>query len=185
VARYIFCSVLCPAIALVLAFPFAAASQALPVRTGAIGVRLETNQLVYGNAGEVMLRVTLLNRTAQLLDISYAPPYGLCKLVVLDDHGHALQSSGTYGYAVYGIGAWLFSPGEAKVVEFQAPERGAPVVQWAALKYWGYRLSRPGSYTIYAIPTIEARERINKREGPEFMSSPADRSNPVFIRVVK
>jgi hypothetical protein len=116
------------------------------------------------------------------------PVWGLCGLFVHDEQGHLLISKGNRGGFLASGGAAQFKPHEVLVADFGDPETGYDTrSQWARLDYWGYDLDEPGVYTIMAFPTVAAWEAGDKPDsvGPEFLTSPSDKSNSVRIQIVK
>jgi hypothetical protein len=157
-----------------------------PVRGGIFSIRLESNKAVYRLGERIELRVTLRNNTAQPYAIIGAPPpYGLCDLLILNSRRQPLSSKGSQPYREISIGAWEFPPGKSTVAVFSDPASKWSVREWADIKYWGYDLNQPGHYTIFALPTVEAFEKLKHGAGPSFITSTADKSNAVHIEILR
>jgi hypothetical protein len=152
-----------------------------PTRAGVFSIRLASNKSVYRVGERIELRVTIRNNTAQRYGVEWAPPYGLSRLQILDYAGRPVASKGAWGFMLLRPEALHFSPGEALVVPFPDPEYNGDIREWAAIKYWGYELTRPGKYTIVAFATFQAFGE----PGPEFASSATkDKSNAVHITII-
>ncbi|HLY02981.1 MAG TPA: hypothetical protein VKR56_10885 [Candidatus Cybelea sp.] len=130
--------------------------------------------------------MTFINSTDHYLNYKWMPVWGLCGLVVHDGLGNLVVSKGNRGGFVSTAATAQFTPGEVSVADFRDPESGRNS-QWARLDYWGYSFNKPGVYTIVAFPTIAAWEsdsQYSQKGGPEFLTSPADKSNSVRIKIV-
>lgn len=113
------------------------------------------------------------------------PAFGWSDLLVFDEAGQRIPSTGAWPYRELDIATWDLAPRSVQAACLQDPENGFAMTEWGDIKLWGYSLTRPGDYTIYAIPTIEAFERIGGRTGPWFLTSPSDRSNAVHVRITQ
>jgi hypothetical protein len=71
--------------------------------------------------------------------------------------------------------------------EYPDPRDSWKPKEWFDIRCWGYDLDHPGDYTITAIPTVGAFQRLpnGKSEGQEFVTSPLDISNSVRLKVIK
>lgn len=173
---------LCVVLASIVQAPASAVlQQALPAQNSLFGIRLEFNKDVYHLGEPIEVRVTLINKTSRRYSIEWAPPYGICRLRVLNGQGNALTSKGSWGYRS-DMDTIELPPGKAVVVRYPDPS-GKGLLQWATIEHWGYSLNRPGYYSIAAAPTLEGVERIGSGEGPDFTASGEYASNVVHIKV--
>jgi hypothetical protein len=169
-----------------LARPEGLSAEPEPVRAGIVLVRIEANAAVYHLGEKIRLRVTLINNTDQVYAIVDPPPaFGTCDLLIIDGAGRAVPPvDGSWPYRVLQLAADL--PARIEQVAWSYdPDNGFAHTEWTDIKFWGYKLTQPGRYTIYALPALELFERIGGRTGPYFLTSPADKSNAVQIEIVK
>lgn len=155
-------------------------SAVIPVRSGVITARLESDKSVYRVGEPILLRLTLINRTGQTVFYGVLPPYVLSTLEVLDAERRALSPSGGLGPRIFeGRGNSMpLVPGKPVVVEYDRSGRG-DFRDVADIKDWGYVLNQPGKYTIVAHLEVEA---IGASE-QTFVTSPNDKSNAVHIEI--
>ncbi|HEY6486481.1 MAG TPA: hypothetical protein VIX83_08865 [Candidatus Cybelea sp.] len=113
-----------------------------------------------------------------------APPYGLTRLEIFDDHGDLVPSQGAWGYRDK-PSVFIVYPGKPKLLESQLPDGGGAISSWADIKFWGYTLTRPGNYAIVAVATFDGYEYTGKKVGPDLRASPDDTSNAVQITIVE
>jgi hypothetical protein len=186
--RPIGADLLCAGAALfLLALPAAVFSEqsatnaALPVRSGIISIRLESNKTVYRLGEPIELRVTLVNHTAQEYIIGMVPAWSLCRLSVRNEKGQALRPTLRNMYGVTGGDFTYVLPAHGTV----SPTFSAPGA-WADIKYWLYDLDKPGTYVIVGSPTeFSAYEVSGHHLGSRFVVSPAASSNTVHIKIVE
>jgi len=160
----------------------------LPTRSGVFHMRLDADRTVYAVREPIQLRVTITNASGQYYAVTWAPPWQQCRLLVADGAGEVLVSTGRRGGNTASARNIVeFPPGKTLVADFPDPKAAFRSLEWADLSYWGYSLTKPGDYTITAVPELTAFGRTNnmKGAGPRFMAAPTDRSNVVRIRVVK
>ena len=163
--------------------PAVVAMPPLPVRSGVITAQLESDKSVYHVGEPVMLRLTLINRTDQKVFYGVAAPYELSALEVFTAEGKVLSRSVGPGPCSDCEGRTVtapLDPGKPVVVVYDRTGTGA-FREVAAVKDWGYVLRYPGTYTIIAHLNVAA---IGV-SGPEFITSPTDKSNAVQITIVK
>lgn len=163
-------------------FPIASA-QSLPIRSGAFTIHLESKQAVYGLGEPIEVRVTVHNNTADHYAINAVPPWGLCKIVILNDRNEPVPSNGQYPYRWSMIDIPEYPPGKTVIITFVDPNNTRSFPEWASIKYWGYDIKRPGSYTLIALPEIRAFPRTGPDAGRYFITSEADKSNTVHIQI--
>jgi hypothetical protein len=180
--------IICVTVAVCLsASPLVNAAAQSPVRAGVFKTRLESDKAAYRVGEAIRLRVTFINSTDHYLNYKWMPVWGLSGLIVYDGHGNLVVSKGNRGGFVSTAATAQFTPREVSVADFPDPESGRNS-QWARLDYWGYSLNKPGVYTIAVFPTMAAWEsdsQYSQKGGPEFLTSPADKSNSVRITIVK
>lgn len=166
----------------------------LPVRPGIFSIRLESNKPVYEAGDRIALRLIITNNTNRPYAAEYAPPSGLCDLLVFDDRGQRVPPSST-AYAGFGgpgpyeftahasVRALTYYPrGTITFLPGRAPARLSP--EWEDLSSFGYNLKQPGTYTLVAIPKIRGFERTPAGV-VSFTGSPSERSNTVKIEIAK
>jgi hypothetical protein len=168
-------------------------AQQVTVRAGVIAAQLDSNKVIYHVGEPIMLRLTLMNKTSQRINFVHGAPYYMSDLEVFDTKGKAVSATIGRGpcWCQGTISSVRLEPGKPVVVEYNDPgiteRQGAGYVvgalrAWADVKYWGYVLQQPGSYTIVASLT-NVTAIIPK--GPAFSTSPSDKSNAVHITIVK
>jgi hypothetical protein len=158
------------------------------MRSGIFELRLEPERAVYRIGDPIRLRVTLFNRTQQDYFAFSYPPYDLSKLRILSDDGHLLAQRSIPGFAMArstSMPSLLEFPAGKALDEYPDPRDSWKPKEW--FRCWGYDLDHPGDYTITAIPTVGAFQRLpnGKSEGQEFVTSPLDISNSVRLKVIK
>jgi hypothetical protein len=181
--RYVQCSLICGAF--VISQPAQASRvsyEQSPMGAGTLRITLESSKAVYILGERITLRLTVHNETGLHIGVMGAPPYGLCRLFVLNAQGQRMPSTGEWGYRT-GLVAWEFSPGQVQVARFSDPESKWSIQEWADIKYWGYKLNKPGAYTIFSVPTIEAFARANNGMIGHQTIPESNKSNEVHIQV--
>jgi|SRR5579862_1825390 len=158
----------------------------LPVRSGIIFARIETNKSTYHLGEAIKLRLTLINKSGQHIFIWPSAPYAMSNLKVFDAKGKPLPSTGSEGeICPAGCGGHPYTikldPGKSMVIQFDDRHNHWELRQWADIKRWGYTIKQLGSYTLIASPDVAAYVA----GGPEFTTSPADTSNEVHIRMIQ
>jgi hypothetical protein len=168
-------------------------AQELPVRPGLIAAQLDSNKAVYHVGEPIMLRLTLINRTSQKIDFAHGAPYYMSDLEVVDTEGKVVSATIGRGpcWCQGTISSVRLDRGRPVVVEYNDPritEReglgyavGA-LRAWADIKDWGYVLQQPGTYTIVASLSKVAAIIPG---GPEFSTSPSDKSNAVHLTIIR
>jgi hypothetical protein len=78
-------------------------------------------------------------------------------------------------------------PGGKAIDAYPDPRDSWKLKEWFDIRCWGYDLDRPGDYTITAIPTVAAFQKLpnGKSEGQEFVTSSLDLSNSLRVKVIK
>lgn len=154
-----------------------------PNRAGIIAVRIATDRATYGIGDHIKLRITLINRGAQELNVDRLPPYALTEVEVVDAQGRTVAPNASPdcdGCVTRAIGLPL-PPGEPVVVGFFDPDNHWAPAEWANIRHWGYQIKQSGHYTIWVVPYL----RAIGTGVDQFLTSPADKSNAVHITVVR
>lgn len=173
----------CTVAAMPLVSRTATVHEDLPVLSGIFSIHLEADKSVYRVGEPINIRVMLINRTAHYYAVEWAPPYGVCRLVVVKD-GRPISSRGAWGYSDLDPDLFELTAGRAEVVRYDDPG-GRGLLEWASIDHWGYNLDQPGSYSITAVATLIAFERVGNSEGPEFTTSNDEVSNALRITIAK
>ncbi len=168
-------------VAVTLALELGADARTLPVRAGIIGARLESIKSVYRVGEPIGLRLTLINKTGQKIFYVEGAPYEMSDIEVLNDQGRALSPTVPRGPCICkgSVHTIALYPGRPLVVDYNRHASGFTTE--AYLNDWGFVLTRPGSYKVTVILALNA---IGVK-GPEFTTSPADRSNTLHITIIK
>lgn len=182
--RFLFSSFILVAIAVPLAVR--PASYIFPTRARIIEIKITSDRSVYNIGDSIKLRLTLINRSAQELYVpGNPPPYEITKLQVLDERGHALlptEKSTTFLTRLGKPRVTPLPPYKLVVLQFDDPDHNWQLNEWADIRHWGYKIKRPGNYTIFASPSLTAFSTNIDRE---FRTSPADKSNTLRIIVLR
>jgi hypothetical protein len=146
-------------------------------------IRIETDKPTYKIGEDIRLRLFITN-TASSESMVYAlPPWALCKLLVFDAAGQPVPGVGM-GSARGLMEFWRFPPGATMAAEYQNPNPPYDIgLQWAGLAYWGYYLTKPGGYTLVALPKLRAFGKTSQGTAG-FVTSGANKSNTVRIQIV-
>lgn len=154
----------------------------LPVRSGAITARIESDKTAYRLGEPIRLRLWLMNTTGSEIDYIAAAPYEISDLHVLKD-GHQLSPSEGRGpcFCQGRVYAIPLQPGKSVLVEYNDKRNSGALSEWAYIRDWGYELSDPGYYSLSVSPTVNAIGMT----GPEFRTSAAGRSNVLHITITK
>jgi hypothetical protein len=72
-------------------------------------------------------------------------------------------------------------PGKPVVFQWSDPKDHGAFKDWADVSFWGYHVTQPGSYTITAIPLVEAFDPSESQYTPTLYRE----SNRVRITVLK
>ncbi len=156
----------------------------IPVRSGMILARIESEKSVYLVGEPIMVRLTLINRSGRELFVWPSAPYAMSTLEVFNATGKPLRSTGSEGeICPAGCGGHPYtiklSPRKPVVVEYDDRYSHWALREWADVRRWGYNIRQTGDYTLIASPKVVAFG-----EGvPEFTTSPTDKSNKVHIRI--
>ena len=159
----------------------------LPVSSGIIMARIESNKTVYHIGEPIMLRVTLINISDQRIFFFPAAPYSM-DLDVIDGSGRPRVSSGRRGpwNGELRLNTIPLDPGQSAVTGYNDPRIHeahviAPWREWEDLRDWGYDLTQVGNYTIgIRSGTIGALAA----GGPEFQT-PIGKSNTLHITIIR
>jgi hypothetical protein len=189
IARRFLPSLACVGLLLPLSAQSAAVDHKNLIRSNsAIIARIASDRLVYHLGDPIRLRLTLTNKSTDQLYIGNSPPpFGLVDLQVLDSGGRPLPhgstpqircTSGVLGFSQ--SLSWNLSPGKPVVIGFYDLENHWQHTDWANVRCWGYSINEPGTYTLIAIPKIEAFG-----PGDEFNDAPAQESNEIRITVTR
>ncbi len=148
----------------------------------AVVARIVSNKAVYRLGDPIKLRLTLTNKSGERLYISGSPPpFWLLTLTIFDASGRPLQHGGRRtADARASMLSWNLAPGKPVVIDFSDPENHWRRTDWADVKYWGYSIKTPGTYTLVATPEIQAFG-----PGDEFNDAPARESNKVRIAIIR
>jgi hypothetical protein len=150
--------------------------------SGIFGIRLEANKSVYHSGEVIELRVTVHNNTDQTYYVTDVPPWGMSKLLILNEQGQPLKPKRfPLGYEMVPNFVRIVSAGMTFINDYNGIEDYHIIRQWAKIDYWGYDLTAPGKYTISAIPTITAFQQAR----PYFTTSGLDKSNTIKIEILK
>jgi hypothetical protein len=162
-----------------------------PERRGIFAASLKSTKAVYRLGEAIALGLTITNDTNESYAVEYGAPSGLCDLLILDSANQLVRPVG-----VNYPGKRFPLPGPYQVApksSFTAmtyyghsamfgPHSFPP--EWKALGTFGYALRRPGDYRITCIPRMRVTE--SSERGPvSFLTSSADRSNEINIRVAR
>jgi hypothetical protein len=173
----------CAMAIVLLAFAMANGPALASSGIGDVRIHLDSRSAIYKAGEKIQVQLTLSSSTGRAYAIYNAAPYGLTRLEIFDEHGQLVPSHGAWGYrdspSVINI-----RPGEPKLLQFQLPDGGGKISPWADIKFWGYTLTRPGTYTIVAVASFDGYDYTNRKAGPDFSASSEDRSNVVQIRIV-
>lgn len=154
-------------------------SQGIAELHGVFSIHLEADKAAYAPGESVRLRVTITNIGSESYRIAVQPPSGLTELIVRDQNGAIVRSTGRY------IAPWRTSAPEvaagANFVPKYIPNGQGPGTQWEDITRWGYNLIDPGTYTIVAISKIIAYKAVPG--GSEAFTTNALQSNVVQITI--
>lgn len=106
------------------------------VRAGVFTIHLEASKAVYRLGEPIEIRISLHNNTDQHYAVNAVPPWGLSKLVVLDEQGIALPSNGRYPYRWGMIAIEEFRPGKTTIIRFVNPYDTSDLEEWTSIIYW-------------------------------------------------
>jgi hypothetical protein len=162
-----------------------AADQKLSVRSGIFTIRIEASKAVYRLGEPIRVRISLHNNTGEHYAVQAVPPWGLCKLVVLNSQAAFLPSKGQYPYRWSMIDISEYPPGRTATIEFSNPQNTSDFIEWVNIAYWGYVIKEPGNYTLLAVPNVRAFPRTGPGKGEYFVTSETDKSDAVHIQVVR
>ena len=173
-------------VALLSASALTAQAPSLPVRAGIILARIEANESIYHLGEAIKLRLSLINRSRRDIFVWPSAPYAMSNLEVFDAKGKPLPSSGSVGeICPAGCGGHPYTikldPSKPVVIQFDDRYSHWALREWADLRRWGYNIKQAGDYTLIASPDVAAFAA----NGPEFMTSRADKSNEVHIRIIQ
>jgi hypothetical protein len=148
---------------------------ALPANFGdtVFGIHLQSDKPTYKLGEPIALRVSIVNLTDQTYVARNMDVTALSKLLILDVRGNPIGPPAVRGSRFYMAGL-DFPPG--RTMNFR----------WTDLSQWGVDLTEPGKYTIVAIANISASRRMPSGVlRDSFVTTDADRSNPVGIEIVR
>jgi hypothetical protein len=151
------------------------------VRAGIFKIRIESDHSAYKLGDPIQIRVLVTDETAVPYAALVAPPWGICKLIIVDAQNMPVVSPGSFTWRMSLAAMYEFAPGATVIASYD--DRGQ-TRQWADIAWWGYHLTKPGQYTITAVPEIIGLKRSGN--GPTaFLASETDRSNTLLIRIGK
>ena len=154
----------------------------LPVRSGVIMARIETDKSSYRVGEPIKIRLTLENVTQQQIYYIAAAPYEISDLHV-SENGQRLLVSGGRGPCICegSVSSIPLPPGKPIIVEYNDRRSNGALRQWAYIQDWGYNLTQPGYYSLAVSPAVNAIGAT----GPEFRTSSAGKSNVLHITITK
>lgn len=187
--RSIFRSIICGAVVMLLSAQYYVVPPThYPVRSGIIAIHIESDNSVYRVDEPIKLRVTLINKSGEKLDLPDGPPYVMTNLEVFDDKGKGLSSTGQQGVACGNCGNGTRSleldPGKPVIIGYFDPDGHWSYQEWANIRHWGYDITRAGNYTLVVAPSPNVVV-LEENGASGFAPSPGDRSNAVRIRVAQ
>lgn len=155
----------------------------LPVREGYFSLQLAADKGEYSVGEAIKLRLTMTNTSDGNLIVDLEPPSGLTELEVRDETGQIVAPSppGRAGGRGSMAANYKFAPAQSVIAEFYPPNGAAPV-QWQDITWWGYSITKPGVYTIVAIPKFRGFQSAPTGAGA-FTVSEKGRSNVVRIKI--
>jgi hypothetical protein len=156
----------------------------LPVRSGVIAARIESDREVY-NAGEpIKLRLTLSNRTGSTIFYVNAASYELSDLHIISGKGDRVSPTGARGPCICEgrTIATPLAPGKSVIVQSYVRRSGNwEFREWADIRNWGYNLTTPGTYSI----SVTAHVNAVGTTGSEFSTSSGGSANILHITILK
>jgi hypothetical protein len=144
------------AIVLVIAPVRLSATSASPISPGPFSMHLAADKSVYTVRDVIKLSLTITNNTSQTYSFLSRPPSALTDLSVVDENARALPQPSSADKAAFfgGLANYELRPG-ASVSPKYFYEAQPPGTVWEDISGWGYHLTKPGTYTIYAISRID------------------------------
>jgi hypothetical protein len=150
-------------------------------RSGLLTLQLAANKSVFLAGGIIQFRLTVHNSTSQKLYLINAPPWGATKLEILSDTGNEIAPVAFPKPYRRGYPIRIAAPGTTFIWNYLDWDNHNAVTEWSRLDYWGYQLSRPGTYKVTAISAISGFQQ----NGVPFSASQDDKSNTVEITISK
>lgn len=131
------------------------AALADPIAQGSFNIQLAADKTVYGVGEVIKLSLTITNNTSQSYSFLSRPPSALTDLRILDQDGRTLPQPPAIDKAAFfgGLANYKLRPG-ASVSPKYFYQAQPPGTVWEEIGGWGYRLTKPGTYTIFAISKI-------------------------------
>jgi hypothetical protein len=178
--------------ALVLHLSPTVRAQELPVRPGLITAHLDSYKSVYHVGEPILLALWLINRTSQQIDVGHNAPYYMSDLEVFDAAGKAVSPSVGRGpcwcqgmilaIPLHSAHPVLVQYNDPRITEREGLGYAVGALRtWADIKYWGYVLQQPGSYSLSA--SLRGLTAITPG-GTAFTASPSDKSNTVRVTII-
>lgn len=118
----------------------------LPIGRRVLDYAIRADRPVYVVGQPINVRLTLTNLAGKTIGYDLNRPQPPCILIITDKQNIPIPSSqdGRGQYPLRGIMAWGELPS------------GETAFAWKEIAAWGYRLDKPGEYTISAKPDINA-----------------------------
>lgn len=160
----------------------ASASQTDSARRGDIfQVRVTADKAVYAVGEPIMLRVTIMNRSADSYNVEEQPPAGLTGITVKLGNATVAETKGGPTGRRFMVGYKV--PANGSVDARFSPSNGSAATSWQEIGGWGVRLTKPGTYSITLTANFWAWPTGNPSDG--FYVRGPNTSNTIQIRIQK
>jgi len=118
-------------------------------RNDVVSVVLQLDRANYNVGDPIKLRVGMKNTSGSVIEVFNGSPWVEAAIVVRGADDNVISPSGAPDFVTYhglqGGGARKILPGQTLTFDWQLSE-------WADVSHWGYKLDKPGKYSISAIP---------------------------------
>jgi hypothetical protein len=139
--------------------------------------------MIYSIGEPIKLQLKVTNNTGDRYSIDRQPASGLTELQVRDENGSIIPPSAAGRVSGRGfMVGYDLAPGASVVPRFSPPDGSAPV-QWQDITWWRYNITKPGTYTIVAVPKFRGFQHSSGPARP-FVVSESDTSSPIRIQIV-
>lgn len=169
----------CFGILVLLGTALTALADTWPERHDVMAIALQVQSAV-PTARQVRLMVQLTNESRQPYRIIYTLPWYMVDVTVKDDRGERIPPvTSPRGGRIWFENHIDLKAGQTQIL--RAPDHS----EWLDLSDWGYRINKPGRYTIEAAPTVQGFQPSGTRITNRFDTKGSPHSQPVVVEIMQ